>query len=240
MNQNWAHRLEILFWTSAHRLLILTVVLSLQVALLFSETTEFPTIDRQPSGELIEEARDLPPQGFQLRPLYQKGIASTKLSEGWVPHLYNDAVKYCTIGYGHLIQKSPCITNEPPEFRNGITKPQGEKLLVGDLGSSQYAVMSDVKVVLTNGQFAALADFVFNVGGGNFRNSTLLKIVNSSEFDRVPSQFRRWVMAGDKQLTSLERRREREIDLFFDGLARPKAVPIPGENLGPIDIRKGE
>src|SRR5260370_11798090 len=123
MNESWEHNLVILFWTSAARLLALTVVLSLQVALLFAQTTEFPTIDRQPSGELIEEARDLPPQGFQGRPLYQKGIALTKLSEGWVPHLYNDAVRYCTIGYGHLIRKSPFNANEPPEFRYGITKP---------------------------------------------------------------------------------------------------------------------
>jgi GH24 family phage-related lysozyme (muramidase) len=217
-----------------------TVLVSLQYALIFAQVADFPTVNRLPPGELIEEARELPPQGFHLRPLYQRGIALTKLSEGWVPHLYNDAVRYCTIGYGHLIQKAPCNGTEPKEFRNGITKLQGGGLLVGDLASSQYAVMSNVKVALTDAQFAALTDFVFNVGSGNFQNSTLLKAVNSDEMDRVPGQLRRWVYAGDKLLTALQTRREREIDLFFEGLPKPKGLPLPNENQSPIDVNRGE
>lgn len=221
-------------------LLAVAVLACLQNARGFAQTTEFPSINNLPPTELSEEARDLLPQGFHLRTVYRKGITLTKQSEGWVPHLYNDAVRYCTIGYGHLIRKAPCDGTEPKEFRKGISKRQGEKLLVGDMSSSQYAVMTNVKVKLTDGQFAALADFVFNVGSGNFRKSTLLKVVNSEEMDRVPGQLRRWVMAGGKTLAVLEKRREREADLFFDGLPRSRALPQPGEELGPIDIRKGE
>ena len=197
-----------------------------------------PTMDYLPSGELLSDAKELPPQGVKLRPVYDKGISLTKSSEGWVPHLYNDAVRYCTIGYGHLIKKAPCNGTEPPEFRHGITKPKGDQILVGDLASSQYAVMTDVQVPLSDGQFAALTDFVFNVGGANFRNSILLKFINSKDMDQVPGQFRRWVVADGKPLAALQARREREIDLFFEGLPKPKAVPQPGVELSPIDIRK--
>jgi hypothetical protein len=49
-------------------------------------------------------------------------------------------------------------------------------------------------------------------------------------------------VAGGKELAGLKARREREIDLFFDGLPKPKAPPLTrgGEDLSPIDIRKGE
>jgi GH24 family phage-related lysozyme (muramidase) len=200
-----------------------------------------PSIDRLPPGELVaSEGRDLPPQGISLRAVYPPGIKVTKLSEGWVPHLYNDAVLYCTIGYGHLIKKAPCNGTEPAEFRSGLTKPRGEELLVADLSSSQYAVMVSVKVRLTDGQFAALTDFVFNIGSANFRKSTLLEVVNANQRERVPVQLRRWVLAKGKPLAALKTRREREIELFFDGIPKVRAVPRPGEDLSPIDIEKGQ
>jgi lysozyme len=215
-------------------------ILILACGVVFAQTTTVQTIDRLPPGELLNDVKELPPQDVKLRPIYQKGISLTKLSEGWVPRLYNDAAHYCTIGYGHLICKTPCNGKEPAEFRNGITKAKGEEILVSDLASSQYAVMTDVQVPLSDGQFAALTDFVFNVGSVHFRSSTLLRVVNSKRLDQVPDELRRWVMAGDKPLTALKTRREREVDLFFEGLPKPKAIPQPGEELSPIDIRKGE
>jgi GH24 family phage-related lysozyme (muramidase) len=97
-----------------------------------------------------------------------------------------------------------------------------------------------VDVELTDGQYAALCDFVYNVGGGNFRRSTLLKVVNRNDFDEVPFQLRRWVKAGGQVLAGLERRREREIALFFENVEIPRALPPAGVDLTPVDIREGE
>lgn len=208
----------------------------------FSQNRQFPTVMNLPPGEALEEfgARPALPEGFQLRTLSQAGIDGTKLSEGWVPHLYNDAVHYCTIGYGHLIKKAPCNGQEPPEFLSGITTPQGEKLLIADLATSQYCVMTSVVVTLSDGQYAALTDFVFNVGSNNFLHSTLLQVVNSGQLDQVPGQFRRWIIADGKALPALAARRNREINLFFSGLPKARVAPPEGERLAPIDIRKGE
>jgi GH24 family phage-related lysozyme (muramidase) len=95
---------------------------------------------------------------------------------------------------------------------------------------------------LTDDQFAALSDFVFNVGGRNFARSTLLKVVNAMQYERIPDQFRRWVMAGGKTWPGLVNRREKEITLYFKGRPKVKALPLPGEDLSPIDIwgEKGE
>ena len=40
------------------------------------------------------------PKGVRLRPVPDKGIALAKVSEGFVPRLYNDGSRFCSIGYG--------------------------------------------------------------------------------------------------------------------------------------------
>jgi lysozyme len=194
-----------------------------------------------PAGVLLEtiEGRGSP-RAAVLRAVYPPGLAVTKRSEGWVPRLYNDAARFCTIGYGHLVKKAPCDGTEPPSFLAGLTEPQGEMLLVEDMAQAQSIVMQSVTVPMLDGQYAALCDFVFNVGGSNFRSSTLLKVVNARQDGQVPGQFRRWVLAGGKVWAGLRTRREREIDLYFDGLPRPRAITPPGADVSPVDIRAGE
>ncbi len=180
------------------------------------------------------------PADTVLKEVYQAGIDLTKVSEGFRRRLYNDAAGYCTIGYGHLIKKRSCNNTEDPEFRAGITEPRGEEILVVDMDWAKYSVMKAVSVELTEGQFAALVDFVFNVGSGNFSKSTLLKKVNSGHHDNVPYQLRRWVKAGGKTFQGLVTRREKEIDLYIEGTTIQRLLPQAGEELRAIDIRVGE
>jgi len=175
-----------------------------------------------------------------LRAIYGKGIRLVKVSEGFVPFPYNDAGHLCSVAYGHLIKRMPCDGTELPRFRRGLPESEGAKLLAGDMALAQRAVMSLVSVDLTDGQFAALCDFTYNVGAGNLKRSTLLKAVNAREDARVPSQLRRWVNAGGKPQRGLRTRRERELALFFEGQAIPKASPAPGDGDTAIDIRSGE
>ena len=205
------------------------------------ETEKYPTVNRLTPGIFLEPVeRAALPAGVELRKVYDKGLDLTKASEGFVSHLYNDAAGYCTIAYGHLIKLKSCDGSEPEEFQRSVSEPRGAELLSDDMGHAERAVMRAVDVDLTDGQYAALCDFVYNVGGGNFKRSTLLKVVNASEFDGVPFQFRRWVKAGGKTLPGLESRREREIELFFEGIGIPRAAPLEGEDLSPVDIQRGE
>ena len=206
-----------------------------------AEKAKFPTVDRMTAGIFLEpEERAVLPAGMELRPVYARGIELTKLSEGFVGELYNDAANYCTIAYGHLVKLAPCDGTEPPAFLDGVTREEGTELLVEDMGTAQVAVMTMVDVDLTDGQYAALCDFVFNVGSGNFRRSTLRKVLNAGDFDGVPFQLRRWVKAGGRELPGLVTRREGEIALFFDGLPVARAAPPPGVEVEPVDIRAGE
>lgn len=200
-------------------------------------------LDRPPSGLLVEEqevGKSLPPAGLQIRPVHPKGLKLTKVSEGWVARLYNDAAGYCTIGYGHLIKKSRCNGTEPTEFLSSITEARGTTLLTEDMGGAQIAVATAVKVPINDLQYSALTDFVFNVGAANFRSSTLLKRINANQFDQVPVQLRRWTQAGGKTYPGLVTRREREIALFFDGQPVPRELPRAGEDVSEVDVRTGE
>jgi len=178
--------------------------------------------------ELEREAAPLPPEGIEL----------TKRSEGFRRHLYNDAVNYCTIAYGHLVKKTPCDGTESTDFRRGLSLEQGTQLLTQDMSRVRQSVTGLVHVEMTSGQYGALCDFVFNVGGTNFSNSTLLRVINAKQNDRIPLQFRRWILANGKELHALKTRREREIVLYFEG----SSVPMTREEAAaaPIDIRKGE
>jgi lysozyme len=201
----------------------------------------FPTREKLAPGELVGAgARDVLKQGEVLRPVNAKGLALTKRSEGFEHRLYNDAAGYCTIAYGHLIKKSRCDGSEPSEFKKGVSEREGAEILVRDMASAQVTVMHAVTVALSGNQFSALTDFVFNVGGPNFRSSTLLRKINGGHFEDVPTQLRRWVFAGGKPWPGLKTRREKETTLFFDGGPIPKGAPSTGEEVSPIDIQAGE
>ncbi len=201
----------------------------------------FVTTESLTPGIFLEEERIVLPAGVEARKVSDKGLELTKESEGFRGMPYNDAAHYCTIGYGHLIHLEPCDATIPENFFDGITRPEGTELLRDDMHVAERGVTGLVDRELTGGQYGALCDFVFNVGVGNFRKSTLRKRVNAGEYNLVPFEFRRWVYAGGKKLKGLAIRREKEIELFFDeeeGV--PRLVPPPGLDLTPIDIRTGE
>jgi lysozyme len=203
---------------------------------------EAPTIaeTRAPGIFLDLDGRATLPAGRTLRPLPAKGLAVTKAGEGWRAKLYNDVAGYCTIGHGHLIKLKRCDGTEPAEFLDGLTETEGEALLVKDMAKAQTAVMLAVTAEITDTQYAALCDFVFNVGAGNFRKSRLLEVVNDGQHDQVATQLMRWVKAGGKEIPGLRNRREHEIALYYDGMLRPRASAPAGEDISSIDIVTGE
>lgn len=207
-----------------------------------SAAAAVPTVPTKlPAGIFLDpDSRATLPAGTPMRLVSEQGLRVTKESEGWRARLYNDVAGYCTIGYGHLIKKARCDGSESAEFRSGITEPRGSDLLRDDMAAAQVAVMLAVTVDLTDPQYAALCDFVFNVGATNFRKSTLLKKINAKEFEQVPAQLRRWTVAGGKEVQGLANRREKEIRLFFQGQLVPRAAPAQGDSTAPVDIRKGE
>lgn len=150
----------------------------------------------------------------------QRGKNLFKEWEGLVTHEYLDSGGAPTIGIGHLLTRSErtsgkiTLGGQGLDYRNGFTEQQCWDLLNQDLSGSEAVVNEAVKVPLNQNQFDALVSFVFNVGDGAFRSSTLLRLLNQGQHDQVPSQLKRWNMDNGHVVQGLVNRRAKEIALW--------------------------
>jgi len=140
------------------------------------------------------------------------GLALIKKAEGFRPKIYDD-VGHPAIGYGlRLSQK------EVAEYQDGITEEQATELLREFLESVEYTVSKLLTAQLNQNQFDALMSLVYNIGVGNFMSSTILKMLNTKNFDAVPAEFMKWTKSGGKELKGLVERRKVEVALWNDDL----------------------
>lgn len=150
----------------------------------------------------------------------QRGKDLFKEWEGLVTHEYLDSGGAPTIGIGHLLTRSERTSGKISigglalDYRNGFTEQQCWDLLDEDLAGTEAVVNAAVKVSLNQNQFDALVSFVFNVGDGAFRSSTLLRLLNQGQYDQVPAQLRRWNMDNGHVVQGLINRRNKEIALW--------------------------
>jgi len=136
----------------------------------------------------------------------EQGINLIKQHEGLRLTSYVCPAGKWTIGYGHTRTAAPSLR---------ITELQAEQLLRSDLSVTEATVRT-LKVPLTQGQFDALVSFVFNVGTGAFRNSTLRKLLLAgAPALQVASEFHKWVFGGGRRLPGLVKRRQDEARLFI-------------------------
>ena len=135
----------------------------------------------------------------------QEGLALIKKFEGCRLKAYRCSANVLTIGYGH--------TGGVKED-DIITQPEADKLLENDIAKFEEYVSDNVIVELKQYQFDALVAWTFNLGVGNLRSSTMLKKLNESDYDSVPSEMKRWNKAAGKTLDGLIRRRKAEGLLF--------------------------
>lgn len=136
----------------------------------------------------------------------KKGLELTESFEGCKLEAYKDVVGIWTIGYGHT----------GPEVIPGLVIDQAtaERFLKIDINSAISCVNSCVSAPITQGEFDALVDFVFNVGCSSFRRSTMLRMLNDGQYADAAKQFGLWAYASGKAVAGLLRRREAEAREF--------------------------
>ena len=137
----------------------------------------------------------------------KEGIALIKKFEGCELEAYKCAAGVWTIGYGHT-----------KDVKEGevITKEEAESMLVHELQEYCNDVDIAVKVDLKQNEFDALVSWTYNLGPTNLNSSTMLRVLNESKHDDVPTQIKRWNKAGGEVLKGLIRRRNAEA-LMFEG-----------------------
>lgn len=134
------------------------------------------------------------------------GLELLKKSEGFRDRTYADIAGFHTIGFGHRL--------EPGENYTAINLAQGEAILARDIAVAETAVDRLVKVPLSQGQFDALVDFVFNLGAGRLASSTLLSYLNAGKYDAAAWQLLAWDHCGNHEIAALKGRREAEFKLW--------------------------
>jgi lysozyme len=131
--------------------------------------------------------------------------------EGFSATPYRCPAGVWTIGFGSTrdITGSPvCATT------SAVGRDSAALLARRDLMAAAKEVAQDVHVALTDNQKAALEDFIYNLGCGNFRASTLLRKLNAGDYAGAAAEFVKWDRAAGKELAGLLRRRQAETKLF--------------------------
>ena len=110
-----------------------------------------------------------------------------------------------TIGYGHT---------KNVKLGQICTEEEAEEWLQDDYNGAEKGVLNAVTTSLLPHQLQALTSFVFNLGIGRFKSSTMLLLINRREFTDAAKEFDRWVNAGGVKLPGLISRRAEERKLF--------------------------
>lgn len=111
-----------------------------------------------------------------------------------------------TIGYGHTSDVSP---------NSFITIQEADEYLHRDVAAIEMQ-LNKLNLSLRQCQWDAIVSFVFNIGIGNFKASTLLaKIRINPDDNSIIDEFLRWVYANGKVMRGLQKRRLTEMKLYF-------------------------
>lgn len=130
---------------------------------------------------------------------------------------YIDPVGIPTIGYGSTYNYD---AKRKVQIGDSITQAKALEWLRKETKNIAPQIKALVKVPINRNQLDSLTSFVYNVGIGAFRSSTLLRLLNSgAPKNEVAAQFDRWnkgTVNGEKVvLPGLVRRRSEEKALFL-------------------------
>ncbi len=138
--------------------------------------------------------------------LGDKGKALIQSFETLALTSYQDQGGVWTIAWGHTgVDVGPNQT---------CTVQQADDWFTEDTAWAVREVTVLVPVPLSQNQFDALVSFVFNVGAGNFKASTMRRMLTASDFAGAADQFPLWCHVDGVVSAGLVRRRAAEQALF--------------------------
>lgn len=169
-----------------------------------------------------------------------RAVDMVKRFEGLRLQAYKDPAGVPTIGYGTTVYPD----GDKVRLGESITQSEATEFLAFDCSRFAKAVTGLVKgVALNQNQFDALVSFVYNIGIGAFRESTMLDKLTAKDIKGAAAEFPRWnkatvpvttVVKGVKKTTrvkkvlpGLVKRRAAERALF-----ETAAKPAPAGTAG--------
>ena len=113
--------------------------------------------------------------------------------EGFSANAYLCPAKIPTIGYGNTFWED----GRKVKLGEQISKTNALELLEL-VANKDFAdkIFPLIKVKVSQNKFDAMVSLAYNIGVGNFSKSTLLKKVNSGDFDGASNEFLKWNKSG--------------------------------------------
>ena len=150
-------------------------------------------------------------------------IKMLKHHEGVRYRPYRCPARLWSAGVGRLID--PSHLKVPYERRLELPIPEGwdrtlteaevDALLQEDLQRFLPGVLRLCTVVPLSNRHLALTSFAFNVGLGNLQASTLRQKHNREDYEGAAEEFKKWTLAGGRELPGLVTRRHDERALYL-------------------------
>lgn len=131
-----------------------------------------------------------------------------KESEGCILKSYKCPAGIWTIGYGQTKGIKEGMVWTQNQADEDLLETAWEVL-------NQALTASPVLKRSTSQRQAAIADFIYNLGIGNYNSSTLKKYVNKENWASAYTEIKKWNKAGGKILKGLTIRREKEASLLL-------------------------
>jgi lysozyme len=120
-----------------------------------------------------------------------------------------DGTQLYSIGLGHQIQP-----NESKLMTARLSDDEVLEIFNKDIEKIRLSMNKVIKVPVNKNQQLALLSLRYNIGETAFNNSTLLRLVNSGNYDAAAGRFAEWRLSEGMINKGLVARRERERELF--------------------------
>ena len=138
----------------------------------------------------------------------KKGVDLIKEFEGCKLHAYQDQRGRWTIGYGWARNVNP---------GDIWTQDKADRYLAEALDDYNRAISSYLGTApTTSNQFSAMVSLAYNIGIGNFLNSSVLRNHKLKQYDKAADSFLLWDKVNAKFNKGLHRRRVAERALYVE------------------------
>lgn len=114
-----------------------------------------------------------------------------------------------TIGFGHTGDVRPGDKTTPPRALVALLK---------DAGAAEQAVKRCADVPLHQHEFDAYVSLTYNIGGGAFCRSTIVKRLKAGDYAGACEAIKLWDKFKGQPLPGLTKRRQAEFNLCMRGL----------------------
>lgn len=134
--------------------------------------------------------------------------------EGYSPisvHHPEDPENVWTMGFGSTYWNGKRVTEGMSCTRDEALDQLAKGL---DVAAKCVSLSLDDTVTLTQGEFDACTDLVYNIGCGHWMNSTARRRLNDGDHHGAASAFEMWDRAGGHVMAGLLRRRKAEEAVF--------------------------